>query len=641
MDALRAQLLQAQVQAQSAPPTSATDPAQLSRLMLSLVAGGVPPAAGAVPGGPDPRLRAIMMQARSQVQMMAGTLTPLQFQVMYMRMLGNMQQQVATTQRLMQMQQLQQQQVMLQQQQRGQGRATPPQRGRGGAGAAGAAGRSGLNPGAKVFDVHRAKAVNAEVDAVLGSDEDALAAQMGGEFKGWQGPAVFFGDDVDGFEDEATGLMERRMQGGHGPPLHRDICPEFNAGTCVAEHWPHKLTHIFYEEPGVHEYDHKCIYPDGPCRPCQIHPRRMLRYSDQNSRWEEQAPDGRHPEGRFMRVLTYNVLFNHYHREVIYTSKRHQALFEVLRESRADIMCLQEVQGHFMRLLMREDWVRRSYWCSADENCHSLTFSGCVILSRWPLRNLAVHDLPQTCGNVSPCVIGQLLLGEGVEMTVATAHLSHSNHDIRTCQLANLLCKTQSSDRVLLLGDFNVHAMRPPGGFFDAWAEEHGPRDVREGLTMCPERNKLAELMNMRDIDRGRPVDEHSSGRQDVILVRSRGARPPLLRTSKCVVGGQEPCAPVLRRRLLRLCRRLGKDPLVQLEKAGLVGPDAEKAMAAPLADDEPSSPLSDAQNLSMELQLRDTTDALRDVPNYLFPSDHFHVSCNIDFIDGRMSAAA
>ena len=431
------------------------------------------------------------------------------------------------------------------------------------------------------------------------------------------------------------------------PQITEEIiaCQKYNNGTCNDESWPHKLRH-FYTEPddgsGIHKVDSGCIYPAPRARQrtCQVHSKRMLKWEPTTRTWMQATPAAVPlPADKCFTIMTYNVLFDHYMKDHIHSTKRYHALLEVLRESEFDICCLQEVQPAFLRLLLKEEWVRRKYWASAAEECPSLSFSGVVVLSKWPFLDISVHDLPQTCGNISPSVLGHLRLSDQTTVGICSAHLSQSDVEVRTCQLANLLRKIKQEDHVVLLGDFNMHALNPGAEFDDAWVDSH-ESTPEDGWTLSLSNNPLALRMienDKREMSDG--DDEIKGGRFDIIFIRSRKNKSlkEKLQTvqSSARVGGKDSCSHYLVRRVLRLCSSLNEDPLPLLHKIGIDADDCQLFTETrdperlnPDSCQSSLSPFSD--DLTLRDQLSDAIDALNGIPKYLCPSDHFYVKASL-----------
>eukprot|EP00754_Rhynchopus_humris_P014277 Rhum_TRINITY_DN14380_c10_g1::Rhum_TRINITY_DN14380_c10_g1_i1::g.84480::m.84480 len=543
-----------------------------------------------------------------------------------------------------------------------------------------------------------------------------------------------------------------------------DACPAYNSeGGCPLEAWPHKLTHFFTEKAGVHETDPYCIYPEPRInyRTCQVHHKKMWKWEPTTQAWVQASAAARgskETDVDALTIMTYNVLFDHYMKETIQSTKRYQALMEVLREADCDVICLQEVQPAFLQELLKEEWVRGGYWTSAEAECSSLYFSGVVILSRYPFSSIAVHDLPQTSGNTSPCVFGRLSVDADTEIAICSAHLAQSDLQVKTSQLANLLRITASCPSSVLIGDFNVHALNLGEGYVDTWVESHKDneghttlpscssddeslRDDQEaaaaaatatsaestrpastsrsgksahpihshlGHTISLSANPMAAVMATSDrrdsssvlctmienynselrrravrdaaqheaASSGDASSEGSeelslevSGRFDCILLKNgrvedgfKGRQMVTVKGS-ALVGGKGTCRRYLQRRLRRLCGYLGRDveaaaaengvrvdaareqrqqPVAEAEAAATAVPAAaggsEAARARGGSGEKKglyaSPPFTDTETL--EGRLKNTMSALKDLPEYLCPSDHYFVKTTIALVPSR-----
>jgi tyrosyl-DNA phosphodiesterase 2 len=163
-----------------------------------------------------------------------------------------------------------------------------------------------------------------------------------------------------------------------------------------------------------------------------------------------------------LTVVTWNVWFAPY-----YFEPRFRALLEVVRGRRPDVICLQEIVPDSLELLLAEPWVRDGYRVS-DVRGDTLDSYGVVLLSRLPIRALALHDLPSHMGR-------RLLVAEvdaGSDgLVVATVHLESLKHnrDVRAEQLAVIFpLLGAAGPEVVLTGDFN---------FCSSWAAENANLD--------------------------------------------------------------------------------------------------------------------------------------------------------------------
>lgn len=213
-----------------------------------------------------------------------------------------------------------------------------------------------------------------------------------------------------------------------------------------------------------------------------------------------------------LQVLTYNVLFDLYEVEKIYSEQRRAACRELLRAQAADIVALQEVTPTFWAELLATPWVRENYFISSGPDAGGLEPYGNALLSRWPLA-LEVHAFSEQ----KRLVLGRLPLA-GRPLTVVAVHLT-SNHkddaqDKRAEQISVLGARlAREPGDALVLGDFNFgdgpeNDHLTAVGLEDTWtlANPHNP-----GFTFDPLANPLAALMSRSG----------NAGRYDRILMRA------------------------------------------------------------------------------------------------------------------------
>lgn len=229
--------------------------------------------------------------------------------------------------------------------------------------------------------------------------------------------------------------------------------------------------------------------------------------------WKEMQVEPRSQENLHLlnkgslRLVTYNVWFSTQRQ-----SARAAALFSILRDSEADVICLQEVTPIFLNLLRDESWVRSNYALS-DSIGTTLKGSelvyGVVMLWKRELlvASLVLYALPTTM-NRSALVASFRILHH--ELRVVTVHLeSLDNVKIRSNQLERIFqlvgassdlsidagaAANQSYGGAILTGDMNfdegAEEDRIPAraGFSDCWQEvKHSwtEADVADqGITM-------------------------------------------------------------------------------------------------------------------------------------------------------------
>lgn len=221
-----------------------------------------------------------------------------------------------------------------------------------------------------------------------------------------------------------------------------------------------------------------------------------------------------------LRLATYNVLFDLFDADRIYTAARIPALLDTLRSVDADVIALEEVTPKLVQALRDAPWVRRDYAISGDERVVSP--HGQFILSRLPVHSFAKHYF----GRDKSLLVSEIDVA-GEPLALAAVHLSSSRADQARQKRASELSVAREflsfardvngALDAVVCGDFNLDdeaEVRPlsADGFVDAWP---ALRPGEPGFTFDPRENALARIMS-------------SSQRQqriDRVFMRSPGAR--------------------------------------------------------------------------------------------------------------------
>ena len=170
-----------------------------------------------------------------------------------------------------------------------------------------------------------------------------------------------------------------------------------------------------------------------------------------------------------LRFVTYNVLADEDP-----SGQRVPKLLEILRNTDADIIVLQEVAPWFATILLKEPWV---------QSCHRPLKDGktfiaheYLVLSRFPILNTESAPLPGNQHRAFFAATIQLPTGPA---KVATCHLESLLEDgsIRAQQLDIYFQRLAGTDDVFFAGDFNFGDGEQPDtkhlapDFRDAWRE--------------------------------------------------------------------------------------------------------------------------------------------------------------------------
>lgn len=201
---------------------------------------------------------------------------------------------------------------------------------------------------------------------------------------------------------------------------------------------------------------------------------------------------------RSLVVVTLNVLFDLYDDGVLHTERRIPALLELLEQSGADVIALQEVTPRMLAALLAAPWVRRAYEVSDGPGAETVEPYGVVLLSRLPMR-ARLRRAPD--GGRKRTVLASLELAQG-ELHVAVVHLtSDRGQDAAVRRPRELDRVLRDLDGLgpgpaLLLGDLNadegpLDGMLHAAGFVDLWRTL---RPDEDGATFDPEVNALARI---------------------------------------------------------------------------------------------------------------------------------------------------
>lgn len=235
------------------------------------------------------------------------------------------------------------------------------------------------------------------------------------------------------------------------------------------------------------------------------------------------------PDTPELRFATYNVLADADDAET-----RVPRLLEILRDTRADIIVLQEVAPWFAERLLREEWARAYHRPTRDGR--TVLAHEYLVLSRFPVLSFDQAPLPGKQHRVYFAATLDLPTGP---TDVATCHLESLLEDglIRAQQLDVFVTRLAGEHDAIFAGDFNFGDGEQPETahlspeFRDAWLSVR-PNDP--GYTWNIEKSRMA-----RD---GSFVGEKSR-RLDRILFRSKQWTPVSVE-----ILGTEPVSPKNRR---------------------------------------------------------------------------------------------
>jgi tyrosyl-DNA phosphodiesterase 2 len=158
-----------------------------------------------------------------------------------------------------------------------------------------------------------------------------------------------------------------------------------------------------------------------------------------------------------LTFVTYNVWFGKY-----YFKERCEALLKIVRDCDADVIGLQEVTPNFLKIVLKQEWVRDRYYIS-DATGVTVQGYGVLLLSRIPIRRMFLHNLPTLMSR--KLLVAELCVNEQT-FNVATVHLESMKQSapLRAEQLAEIFPLLSNSEHSVLMGDFN---------FCSSWTSEN------------------------------------------------------------------------------------------------------------------------------------------------------------------------
>jgi endonuclease/exonuclease/phosphatase family metal-dependent hydrolase len=178
-----------------------------------------------------------------------------------------------------------------------------------------------------------------------------------------------------------------------------------------------------------------------------------------------------------LTVLTYNI----HHGEGTDGKLDLERIARIIRTENPDLVALQEVDQKTERTasidqaaeLARLTGLGHAFGKAMDYRGGAY---GQAILSRWPIKNAQVHQLPQRAGREPRILFLAQIESPHGDLTFATTHLDHQLEEVRLDQaraLNKILAETKIS--ALLCGDFNAGPESSTMKFlFEHWLDTAG-----------------------------------------------------------------------------------------------------------------------------------------------------------------------
>lgn len=230
-----------------------------------------------------------------------------------------------------------------------------------------------------------------------------------------------------------------------------------------------------------------------------------------NQTWKEYSGSNKSSNIHSIKVLTWNVLFDQYHQELIRTSERIPAIVEQIKTCDADIVLLQEATPALLKVLQETAWCK-NYYCSENEDGKSLNYHGLLILSKYPFHLLEYSFSEQKRFFAAEWNFNEYNFHSA--LVHLTSNRSAKAEDVRREQVDVVLRYLNSVDgTALIAGDFNTRNENTldvllANKFEDIWLKQY-PEEP--GYTFDPARNPIAKINSLSGLQ----------GRLDRMLLRT------------------------------------------------------------------------------------------------------------------------
>ncbi|CAF3510562.1 unnamed protein product [Rotaria sordida] len=217
------------------------------------------------------------------------------------------------------------------------------------------------------------------------------------------------------------------------------------------------------------------------------------------------------------QFLTWNILFDYYQSEFIYTNQRYEEILKTLKSFLPDIICLQEVTIKFLNLLLDETWLKENNYYiiimgTILDNKQKQSYGQLMLMKNFRPRAFSIcpldisEDVTSTIKKrTKKYISARFALNSDVTIDLVNLHL-HSNHTFnaneKRCQLLEYFFKTMNTQNYMLIGDFNFGdydikeqniLQRHQHQIHDLWKDIYD-LDENSGYTFDPSRNICAQI---------------------------------------------------------------------------------------------------------------------------------------------------
>lgn len=197
-------------------------------------------------------------------------------------------------------------------------------------------------------------------------------------------------------------------------------------------------------------------------------------------------------------IISFNVLFDFHAPGKLFTEQRRKLQWEILSNSNADIIALQEVTPDFFDELLQQPWAKKYYISHGGIETY-----GQIFLSLIPFQELRCYYLSPHKKFIFAMwkVNGELFSATALHLT---SRLAKNAPQKRAQQLQTILAYIDKypSPTNILLGDFNFSDEQETSilyhkNYCDIWQQLH---PQKHGYTFIPQTNTIAAITSKSKI---------------------------------------------------------------------------------------------------------------------------------------------
>eukprot|EP01080_Neovahlkampfia_damariscottae_P007542 gene7542-11866_t len=197
-------------------------------------------------------------------------------------------------------------------------------------------------------------------------------------------------------------------------------------------------------------------------------------------------------------ILTFNILFDLYDKDLIYTEKRIPIILKHFSILNADIIGLQEVTSPFLQELLKDEFIQKNYYIS-DIKGNTVDPFGQLLLTKIPLKELYFIKF----STYKSFLQGTFEINDE-DFSISIIHLtSDKSKDYqkkRYEQIETVIKYTKEIKNQIIFGDFNFGDEETVNDnllqmFNDCWKLKHYDSP---GFTFDPKLNELANTTSVK-----------------------------------------------------------------------------------------------------------------------------------------------